>query len=165
MQMQRTLIEPQGLTKLELSERRCFLSKNVPTRAPCSASNLCHGQSISLISQESKGSVGVFVSPVDNTEQIYAMTAAHVVPGADSDKVVTPGKLDTLSSLLKIMKSKNPKEEELGRLLTQAKESCGSFHCGEWGQILMVGEMTGRQLLSIRGGMVTTVCSMKSRLF
>lgn len=53
------LLKPPKLDVKALSVRRCDLIKNQPIRVSWSVSNFCHGQSVSLINQETKGSVGV----------------------------------------------------------------------------------------------------------
>ena len=60
-----------------------------------------HGQSVSLLGQESKGSVGVFLSPSGAEEKIYALTAYHVLPTyqTNEQRVITPAGLDISSHL------------------------------------------------------------------
>src|SRR4051794_37025909 len=55
-----------------------------------------HGQSISLLGTETKGSVAVFLSPEDEAEnRVYTLTAYHVPFTSTSEKrVITPGGLD-----------------------------------------------------------------------
>ena len=123
------LLQPPGLDIKALSARRCALIKNQPIRVPWSVSNFCHGQSVSLISQETKGSVGVFLSPVDNhdQEEVYAVTACHVLfPTSGSNEVITPGRLDILSCLRNAVDAKHPREGELTYLLARSKEPCGT---------------------------------------
>ena len=121
------LLKPPGLDKVALSKSRHTLLKNPPIRIPWSVSNFYHGQSVSLINQETKGSVGVFLSPVDNHDQeVYALTACHVLfPTSGSNEVITPGRLDILSCLQNAVNAKHPREGELTYLLARAKESYG----------------------------------------
>lgn len=123
------LLKPPGLDKVALSKRRHTQLKDPPIRVPWSISNFCHGQSVSLINQETKGSVGVFLSPVDNHDhEVYAVTACHVLfPTSGSNEVITPGRLDILSCLQNAVNAKHPREGELTYLLARAKESCGTL--------------------------------------
>lgn len=79
-----------------------------------------HGQSISLMNEESKGSFAVFLSPEDEENESYALTAYHVLPfmSTGERRVITPGGLDILTRLLKIGSQQN-NEAEINFLLDQ----------------------------------------------
>lgn len=75
------MIEPSGVDKLALSGRKISLRGNAHIRAPREVTHFFHEQSISPADQETKGSVGVFLSRTDcsDSKEVYAVTAAHVL--------------------------------------------------------------------------------------
>lgn len=74
------ILEPAGINGIERNERKFMLRKNaLPHRIP-NRGNIRYGQSVSTLGQESKRSVGVFLSPSGAEEKIYALTAYHVLP-------------------------------------------------------------------------------------
>jgi hypothetical protein len=131
------LLEPPDLSLLAISKRTFEIRRNyakarrmVPKIGP-----FIHGQSISLLGAETKGSVAVFLSPEDETEnRVYALTAYHVVPfkSANETRVITPGGLDILSRLLEIHSSPIH-HEELDFLLKRFKNACGKAQYGHIG--------------------------------
>lgn len=120
------LIEPPHMDYLEVSERKHTLRENIPIRAPRAVSNIFHGQSISSIDRETKGSVGLFLSSADGSEEGYALTAGHVLPGSDVS-VITPGKLDILSEVQKILSKKKGLTEKAKFLLERSENACGTL--------------------------------------
>jgi hypothetical protein len=93
-----------------------------------------HGQSISLIGQETKGSVSVFLSSDEDEDEVWALTAYHVVPfsSANETRVITPGGLDVLSRLLQFGVEAAP-EADIGFLLDRWKIPCGNVQYGHIG--------------------------------
>ena len=67
METARGLIERPGLDKVQLSERKWKLRQNRPQRCVTEVGPFQHGQSISLFTKESKGSVGVFLTPSEQS--------------------------------------------------------------------------------------------------
>ncbi|KAJ5962655.1 hypothetical protein N7501_007596 [Penicillium viridicatum] len=126
-------LEPPGLNEFELSERRCLLRKSPLPRAVQEHGHISHGQSVSLMDQESKGSVGVFLSPSGVEQKIYALTAYHVLPFKTSNEslVRTPARLDLLSQLLSAVE--NADHDRVGGLLRGWDESCGQVEYGHIG--------------------------------
>ncbi|KAJ5181127.1 hypothetical protein N7491_000681 [Penicillium cf. griseofulvum] len=126
-------LEPSGLNKLELSKRRCLLRKNPLPCAVQENGHISHGQSVSLMGQESKGSVGVFLSPSGAEQKIYALTAYHVLPfkTVNESLVKTPARLDLLSQLLAA--TENADHDRVGGLLRRWDESCGHVVYGHIG--------------------------------
>lgn len=108
------IIEPAGLTVLERSKRLCMLRQNTLSHEISSRGSLHHGVSISLFGQESKGSIGVFLSPsgVGQQQETYVLTAYHAVSAGllNESRVITPGGLDISSHLYK--------KKRIPRLLT-----------------------------------------------
>jgi hypothetical protein len=98
------LLEPPDLDRLTISERRSKLRKNRrnAVRVVRNIGPFIHGQSISQIGAETKGSVAVFLSPEDEAEnRAYALTAYDVVPfiSTKEARVITLGGLDVLTRL------------------------------------------------------------------
>jgi hypothetical protein len=94
-----------------------------------------HGQSISLLGTETKGSVAVFLSPEGEAEnRVYALTAYHVVPftSTSEKRVITPGGLDILTRMLEVQ-SLPARHEELDFLLERWKNKCGEVQYGHIG--------------------------------
>lgn len=126
----RELVYPPGMNSSETSKREFALWENQPLRAPVSVSPFWHGQSLSLKGEESKGSVGVFLTPTGEKEESYALTASHVFPvtGSESTKdIITPGGLDILSALYSILETEQTETEKSNFLLTRFKERCGTL--------------------------------------
>ncbi|KAJ9313595.1 hypothetical protein DTO271D3_6099 [Paecilomyces variotii] len=122
-----------GLSRLEHSERRYSLRKNPVPRSV--RERVHHGQSISLMGEESKGSVGVFLSPCGVEQpKTYALTAYHVVPfkAADESRAIIPGGLDILSQLLKALEDP-PGRDDVGVLVKRWNEPCGNVEYGSIG--------------------------------
>jgi hypothetical protein len=72
------LVEPPGLNKLAMSERKTKLRGNSLKRVVRNMGPFTHGQSISLMGAETKGSAAIFLSPEDGAEnRAYALTAYH----------------------------------------------------------------------------------------
>ncbi|KAN0080989.1 hypothetical protein V8E54_004193 [Elaphomyces granulatus] len=67
METARGLIERPGLDKVQLSRRKFQLRQNRPQRCVTKVGPFRHGQSISLFDKESKGSVGVFLTPSEQS--------------------------------------------------------------------------------------------------
>lgn len=91
------MIEPSGIDKMAPSECKASLGRYFPIRAPQEVSRDFHGQPIFPIYEGTEGSVGVSLSPTDcsDSEEVYAVTAAHVLPkpGPQStEDVIMPGK-------------------------------------------------------------------------
>jgi hypothetical protein len=128
------LVEPPGLDRLAISKRKCMLRKH-SSKTPHVVRNIgpfVHGQSISLMGAEAKGSVAVFLSPDEAENRTYALTAYHVTPfiPAKETRVVTPGGLDILTRLLEIRPTDN---EELDFLLERWSNECGEVQHGHIG--------------------------------
>jgi hypothetical protein len=117
------LVEGPDPDELAISERKSILRRNRGTavRVVRNIGPFVHGQSISLKGTETKGSVAVFLSPEDETEnRAYALTAYHVVPS--ETQVITPSGLDILTRLLEI----RPRDhEDLDFLLERWNNKCG----------------------------------------
>jgi hypothetical protein len=130
------LLEPSGLDRLAVSQRKAEIRENRPEerRVVYNIGPFVHGQSISLLGAETKGSVAVFLSPKDETEnQVYALTAYHVVPlSAKETRVITPGGLDILGRLLEIS-YRQTNDEELDFLLKRWSNECGEVRHGHIG--------------------------------
>jgi hypothetical protein len=129
------LLEPPGLDRLAISKRKYELRGNNLKRIVRNIGPFMHGQSISLLGAQTKGSVAVFLSPKDEAEnRTYALTAYHVVPflSAKEARVITPGGLDILSSLLEI-RSRPTDHEELDFLLKRWNNECGKVQYGHIG--------------------------------
>jgi e3 binding domain len=82
METARGLIERPGLDKVQLSRRKFQLRQNRPQRCVTEVGPFQHGQSISLFAKESKGSVGVFLTP---SEQSIAVTVEAKSKGPAED--------------------------------------------------------------------------------
>jgi hypothetical protein len=129
------LLNPPGLNRVAISQRNYELRKNSLKRVVRNIGPFIHGQSISLLGAETKGSVAVFLSPEDEAEnRTYALTAYHVVPfkSAKETRVITPGGLDTLSRLLEI-RSHPTDHEEPDFLLKRWENECGEARYGHIG--------------------------------
>lgn len=131
------VLEPSGLADLELSQRRTYLRslRHSTVRMVNSIGTFHHGQSISLKGTETKGSVGVFLTPSgDDDNQSYAVTAAHVVLGdcnaneiphpPPPSGIITPGGLDILTRLQMLYPNKG-EEGERRFLLDMLNHECG----------------------------------------
>ena len=121
------ILEPAAISGVERSERKFMLRKNaLPHRIP-DRGVMHHGQSVSLLGQESKGSVGVFLSPSGTELKIYALTACHVVPvhQINERRVITPGGLDISSHLYWALDHNYPNNEQIASLLDQRDSPCG----------------------------------------
>jgi hypothetical protein len=132
------LIAPPGLDKVAVSAREFELKKNRIERMIQSIGSFVHGQSISLMAAETKGSVAVFLSPDDDSEdQSYALTAYHVVPFIPSDKrqIITPGGLDILTRLLQVLRigPRTTDYDEIDFLLHRWGNKCGEVQYGHIG--------------------------------
>lgn len=130
MEKAQELVSPPGMNKVDISRRGFTLRTNSPLRAPLSVSPFRHGQSISRKGEESKGSVGVFLTPTGGKEESYALTASHVIPVTDpgsTKDIITPAGLDILSMLYAILKSKPTRTEDENFLLTRFEKRCGTF--------------------------------------
>jgi hypothetical protein len=132
----RELLEPLGLGKAALSERRYQLRKHRQQLLRCieSVGPFKHGQSISLLSRESKGSVSVFLSPGPNDISIsgvHGLTAYHVLPFHEGQetRVITPGGLDILTRLL----DAGLNDDDRSFLLSRWHEQCGVVKLGAIG--------------------------------
>ncbi|QKX58014.1 uncharacterized protein TRUGW13939_05134 [Talaromyces rugulosus] len=126
------LLAPTGITELALKERMYDLRQNRIRRVVRQDGNIYPGQSISLMGEESKGSVGVFLSPCGVDEhKVYALTAHHAVPfKIAGQRVITPGGLDILTQLQRAVDS-HPKDIEV--LLKRRNEACGYAEYGHIG--------------------------------
>ncbi|OJJ42891.1 hypothetical protein ASPZODRAFT_28750 [Penicilliopsis zonata CBS 506.65] len=125
-----------GLDRVDSSQRRFVLRENTMLRPVQQSRHLVHGQSISLKGDESKGSVGVFLSPASNTDDPpakYALTAYHVVPFSEKEetRAITPGGLDILSELLRA--TFRADTQQSARLLASWREPCGTVEHGDIG--------------------------------
>jgi len=134
------LLEPPGLDKLAISARKSKLRRNRVVRAVRKVGPFLHGQSISLMGAETRGSVAVFLSPEDEAEgRTYALTAYHAAPSISVEgkpaTVITPGGLDILTRLLEISETDNctTSHEELGFLLDRWDKGCGEVVYGHIG--------------------------------
>src|ERR1700733_1990473 len=128
------LLEPSRLNWLEASKRYSKLRSNhsKAQRVISKIGPFIHGQSISLLGSETKGSVAVFLSPEDEAEnQVYALTAYHVVPftSTSEKRVITPGGLDILTRMFEVQ-SLPARHEELDFLLERWKNKCGEVQHG-----------------------------------
>jgi hypothetical protein len=131
------LLEPSRLNWLEASKRYSKLRSNhsKAQRVISKIGPFIHGQSISLLGSETKGSVAVFLSPEDEAEnQVYALTAYHVAPftSTSEKRVITPGGLDILTRMLEVQ-SLPARHEELDFLLERWKNKCGEVQHGHIG--------------------------------
>ena len=135
------LLKPPGLEKLEISKRNTKLrsTRMRAMRVVQSIGPFKHGQSISLIGAEEKGSVAVFLSPQDETDnRTYALTAYHVVSSSSTveRRVITPGGLDILTCLLDVVSdihSRDTKNGELDFLMERWRTECGEYQHGHIG--------------------------------
>ncbi|KAN0068512.1 hypothetical protein V8E54_013236 [Elaphomyces granulatus] len=130
----RELLEPPGLDKVALSERNFQLRKNRQqlVRWIDSVGPFKHGQSISLLARESKGSVSVFLSPNSpSISGVYGLTAYHVLPFKEDNetRVITPGGLDILTRLLDVRLN----DHDRSFLLSRWYEQCGVVKFGAIG--------------------------------
>lgn len=128
----RELVEPPGLDKVELSERKWQLRKNIPQRSIRTVGPFKHGQSVSLFAAESKGSVSVFLTPDSPPiNPVHGLAAYHVLPfkEAKEARVITPGGLDILTRLLNNKLSDN----EVSFLMSRWSEKCGEAKFGHIG--------------------------------
>jgi hypothetical protein len=93
-----------------------------------------HGQSISLIGQGTKGSVSVFLSSDEDEDEVWALTAYHVVPffSTNETRVITPGGLDVLTRLLHLG-VKATHEADISFLLDRWETPCGYVQYGHIG--------------------------------
>lgn len=121
------ILEPAGISGVDRSERKFMLRKNALPHCIPDRGVMHHGQSVSLLGQESKGSVGVFLTPSGAEEKIYALTACHVVPAhqINERRVITPGGLDISSHLYWALDQKPPNNERIASLLDQRESPCG----------------------------------------
>jgi hypothetical protein len=129
------LIAPLHLDQLAISARKSMLRRNRAERITDNIGPFVHGQSISLMGAEMKGSVSVFLSSEDESEdQAYALTAYHVVPfiPVKENRFITPGGLDILTRLLKIG-SKATHQGEVKFLLDRWNSACGEVRYGHIG--------------------------------
>jgi hypothetical protein len=131
------LLEGSSPNRLKISQRKSTLRSNRPQemRVVRNIGPFMHGQSISLLGAETKGSVAVFLSPEGETEnRAYALTAYHVVPfmSAGKTRVITPGGLDILSRLLEIT-HRPTNDEELDFLVERWENGCGDVRHGHIG--------------------------------
>jgi hypothetical protein len=133
------LLEPPELKLdwLTTSERYSTLRSNrsKAQRVISKVGPFIHGQSISPLGTETKGSVAVFLSPEDEAEnRVYALTAYHVVPftSTSEKRVITPGGLDILTRMLEVQ-SLPARHEELDFLLERWKNECGEVQYGHIG--------------------------------
>ena len=131
------LLELSGLDRLAVSQRKAEIRENRPEerRVVYNIGPFVHGQSISLLGAETKGSVAVFLSPEDEAEnQVYALTAYHVAPltPTSEKRVITPGGLDILTRVLEVQ-SLPARHEELDFLLERWKNKCGEVQHGHIG--------------------------------
>lgn len=122
-----TKLITQGLDVVESSKQKARLKMNKIPRLVQERGRLFHGQSISLINDESKGSIAVFLATPDNENGLYTLTAYHVVPFKERDetRVITPGGLDSLTRVLAAITSKSPDNEVIGELLARREEPFG----------------------------------------
>jgi hypothetical protein len=130
------LLGPPRLDRVAISKRRFGLRANAVQRAISNVGPFCHGQSISLLGRESKGSVSVFLSPDGlESDKVYALTAYHVLPfKTDKEsRVITPGGLDILSRLHDITKSSRINNEALDFLIERWGHKCGDVKYGHIG--------------------------------
>jgi hypothetical protein len=132
------LLEPQGLDRGAVSQRKSEIRTRrlQEQRVVRNIGPFVHGQSISLLGTETKGSVAVFLSLEDEAEnQVYALTAYHVVPlSAKEKRVITPGGLDILGRLLEICRSRPTDDEKLGFFLERWSNACGEVRYGHIGK-------------------------------
>jgi hypothetical protein len=131
------LLEPPEFNWLTISKRYSELRSNrlKAQRVISKIGPFIHGQSISLLGTETKGSVAVFLSPEDEAEnRVYALTAYHVVPftSTSEKRVITPGGLDILTRMLEVQ-SLPARHEELDFLLERWKNNCGEVQYGHTG--------------------------------
>ena len=129
------IVESAGISGIERNERKFMLRKNaLPHRIP-NCGIIHHGQSVSLLGQEAKGSVGVFLSPSRAEEKIYALTAYHVLPADQMNerRAITPGGLDISSHLYWAMNDSSPGNEHIATLLEQRENPCGVVEYGNIG--------------------------------
>ncbi|KAN0073241.1 hypothetical protein V8E54_008461 [Elaphomyces granulatus] len=126
------LLNPADNDKLAISQRMTKLKSNPIPRVPEVIGPIFHGQSLSLFHEASKGSFGVYLTPLDKglDEAVYALTAAHVLPTDLSQataerRIITPGGLDILTKLGEICNSKKSREDDLDFFLRRWHESCG----------------------------------------
>jgi hypothetical protein len=109
------------------------LRKNPVVRAIEDVGPFMHGQSISLIGQETKGSVSVFLSLDEDEDEVWALTAYHVVPlSTNETRVITPGGLDVLTRLLHLG-VKATHEADISFLLDRWEIPCGYVQYGHIG--------------------------------
>jgi hypothetical protein len=134
------LVAPPNLDELAISERKTELRKNhrKAVRVVYNIGHFMHGQSISLLGAQTKGSVAVFLSPEDEAEnRTYALTAYHVVPfkSANETRVITPGGWDILTILNRLLenRSRPTNHEELDFLLERWSNECGKVRYGHIG--------------------------------
>jgi hypothetical protein len=130
------LLKPPGLDRVAISQRIWELTKNQDKakRVVHNIGPFIHGQSISLLGAETKGSIAVFLSPEDEAgDQVYALTTYHVVPlSAEEKRVITPGGLDILCRLLQIS-YRSRDDEDLNFLLERWSNECGEVRYGHIG--------------------------------
>jgi hypothetical protein len=128
-------VAPPNLDGLEKSERKFRLRRTAAVRAVHKVRPFVHGQSISLMGAETKGSVAVFLSPEDEAEnRAYALTAYNVVPftSAKERRVITPGGLDILARLYEIS-SDATDHDKLDFFLERRENKCGEVRHGHIG--------------------------------
>lgn len=125
-----------GLSGIKLSQRRSSTrsKRNSVVRAVDTVGSFRHGQSISLKHKEEKGSVGVFLVPINdhNDHNSYATTAGHLVRDSDSNDlascggIITPAGLDILVRL-QILADRGTEDGDSVRFLLDARhDECGS---------------------------------------
>jgi hypothetical protein len=136
IEVAKEMVNPPGLDRLASSKRRFTLRKNPTPRAIDCIGPFHHGQSISVLGEDSKCSVAVFLSPEGPIENdTFALAAYHVLPmkTADGPRVMTPAGLDVVSCSMRVLNGRSIDEEKLDFLLERWNQECGRVEYGRIG--------------------------------
>jgi len=143
----KNLVEPPHISdRVGLSKFKTELCRNPTIRVAESTGTLALGQSISMAAMSTKGSIGVFLAPVNGSTTFpaagkYALTASHVVVPANPDPtaagishpmtddhgaIFTPGGLDIMSKLVPLVARDLPDNRAKATFwLERMEEECG----------------------------------------